>query len=201
MKRAGLIGFTGMIAVAVAMGIFGAGCDTVTDATGVITVDQPLMTVTGAYALVITVTDTNASLYLPLEWSVSDRALGSVTGQGGLTALYEGNAVAGINTITVRDQADAVGFGVVNHVPANGIAITPISPDVRGAGRLVQFSVTQDAGLVLPLIWAVSNPALGTFSSSSGYDAVYVSTGALGSNIITVRDQMGASATAIADHF
>ena len=200
MKRLGLMGFAGVIVAAVVMGLMGAGCDTTTDSTDVITVDPPLMTVTGAYALVITVTDTNASLYLPLRWQVSDGALGTVTGQGGLTALYQGNAVPGINTITVRDQGDAMGFSVVNHVTADGMVLTPTSPTVSGAGSLVQFSVTQDAGLVLPLIWTVSNPGLGTFTSASAYDAVYVSTGALGSNIITVRDQMGASATAIADH-
>ena len=200
MKRLGLMGFAGVIVAAVVMGLMGTGCDTTTDATDVITVDPPLMTVTGAYALVITVTDTNASLYLPLRWQVSDGALGTVTGQGGLTALYQGNAVSGVNTITVRDQGDAMGFSVVNHVPADGMVLTPTSPTVSGAGSLVQFSVTQDAGLVLPLIWTVSKPGLGTFTSASAYDAVYVSTGALGSNIITVRDQMGASATAIADH-
>jgi hypothetical protein len=190
----------GVVALAVAMGFVGVGCDTATDATGVITFEQPLMTVTGAYAIVITVTDTNASLYLPLRWQVSNGALGSVTGQGGLTALYQGNAVPGVNTITVRDQGDAIGFSVVNHVPADGVELTPTSPTISGAGSLVQFSVTQDPGLVLPLIWTVSNPGLGTFTTSSGFDAVYVSTGAAGSNIITVYDQMGASATAIADH-
>ena len=200
MKRAGLIGFTGMIAVAVAVGIWGTGCDTATDATGVITFEQPLMTVTGAYAIVITVTDTNASLYLPLRWQVSDGTLGTVTGQGGLTALYQGNAVPGVNTITVRDQGDAMGFSVVSHVPADGMELTPTSPTISGAGSLMQFSVTPDDGIVLPLIWVSGNPGLGTFTSTSGYDAVYVSTGALGSNIITVYDQMGASATAIADH-
>ena len=190
----------GVVALAVAMGFMGTGCDTTTDSGDVITFAQPLMTVTGAYAIVITVTDTNASLYLPLRWQVSDAALGSVSGQGGLTALYQGNAVPGVNTISVRDQGDAMGFSVVNHVPADGVELTPTSPTISGAGRLVQFSVTQDPGLVLPLSWTVSNRNLGGFSTASGYDAVYVSTGALGSNIITVRDQMGASATAIADH-
>ncbi|MEI6788770.1 MAG: hypothetical protein WCL49_09865, partial [bacterium] len=58
---------------------------------------------------------TNASLTLPLVWSVSDPARGIIRASGGLTAIYEGQNVAGNNTITVRDQGDNSGIAVVIH--------------------------------------------------------------------------------------
>ena len=58
---------------------------------------------------------TNASLALQLVWSVSDLARGIIRASGRLTAIYEGQNVAGNNTITVRDQGDNSGIAVVIH--------------------------------------------------------------------------------------
>ncbi|NQU40777.1 MAG: hypothetical protein HQ523_12555 [Lentisphaerae bacterium] len=200
MKRMGLMGLIGLIAAAVIMGLSGVGCDTVTDSSGVITMDPPLVTVTGRFALVMQVIDTNGTLYLPLKWSVSDASLGSVTGQGGLTALYQSNDGVGINTVTVRDQADAEGFGVINHVSVDGLTVTPDSALLRGTGALVQFTVSSDPGVALPLVWSNSNPGLGSFATVGGYGAVYMSAGQPGLDIITVSDQLGAQGTAIVQH-
>jgi hypothetical protein len=200
MKRIGLMGLLGVVAVAIVMGLAGVGCDTVTDSSGVIVIDNPLVTVTGRFALVISVTDTNGSLYLPLKWSVSDASLGSVTGQGGLTALYQSNDRIGVNTVTVRDQADAKGFAVVNHSRVSEMELTPTASQLQGAGALLQFSVAADDGLALPLVWVSADPSLGGFASSGALGAVYVSTGAFGNNIITVYDQLGAQATALVQH-
>ena len=52
---------------------------------------------------------------MPLVWSVSDPARGILRASGGLTAVYEGQNVAGNNTITVRDQGDNSGIAVVIH--------------------------------------------------------------------------------------
>ncbi len=58
---------------------------------------------------------TNTSLTLPLVWSVSDPARGIIRASGRLTAIYEGQNVAGNNAITVRDQGDNSGIAVVIH--------------------------------------------------------------------------------------
>jgi hypothetical protein len=50
---------------------------------------------------------------MPLVWSVSDPARGIIRASGGLMAIYEGQNVAGNNTITVRDQGDNSGIAVV----------------------------------------------------------------------------------------
>ena len=200
MKRLSVLGFVALIVIAVVMGFSGIGCDTVTNSSNVITIEPALLTVTGAYAIAITIADTNTSLFLPLEWSVSDTRLGTITGQGGLTALYEGGTGVGVNTITVKDQGNAEGFAVVNHVPADGIELSPKTNSISGAGTLMTFSVTPDPSLVLPLVWSSRNQALGFFVSETSYEAVYQTTGARGDNIVTVSDQLGASAGAIVYH-
>jgi len=54
---------------------------------------------------------------------------------------------------------------------------------------LAVVSGTQD--LSLPLVWSVSDPALGQITHSSGYSAAYARTAINGVNNITVRDQYG----------
>jgi hypothetical protein len=43
--------------------------------------------------------------------------------------------------------------------------------------------------LVLPLVWSVSDSSLGVIKASEGMTAIYESTGTIGNNTITVRDQ------------
>jgi hypothetical protein len=43
--------------------------------------------------------------------------------------------------------------------------------------------------LALPLVWTASDAALGGIKSSAGVTAIYQSTGKVGNNVITVRDQ------------
>jgi len=200
MKRWAIFSLMGVVVAAVVMGICGVGCDTVTKSSGTITTDTPLLVATGRVAIVITVTDTNGTLFLPLRWSVSDASLGTVTRQGALTALYEGKTEVGINTITVKDQGNAEGFSVINHLPADGIDLSPKTNSVHGADAQVKFTVTPDPTLALPLIWTSHNEGLGYFVSFGLHDAIYITTGHYGDNYVTVTDQMGASATAIVYH-
>jgi hypothetical protein len=51
--------------------------------------------------------------------------------------------------------------------------------------------------LFLPLEWSVSDPSLGTIISSAGFSAVYRSTGKVGDNVVTVRDQGDAAGTTV----
>ena len=50
--------------------------------------------------------------------------------------------------------------------------------------------------LSLPLEWSAANAQLGSIAGSSGYTAVYTSTGRSGVNTITVRDQYGVEGVA-----
>ena len=199
MKKALLIGTaTLMVLAAVFMAM--TGCENVNTGTVVLTVAPDGLTVTGLYAVAFSVVNsTNQTLYLPLRWSVGDDRLGTITSQGGLTALYQANPMPGVNTIHVLDQGEAEGFAVINQLPALGMEIVPVSTNLTGAGTTGLFTAraNQDTDLVLPLRWSVRDTGLGTVIQSSGYTAVYESNGRAGYNIITAVDQMGASASAL----
>ena len=93
------------------------GCeDSPTDNT--ITVSPASVSVTNNYVITFTAAlpGSNATrrLYFPLEWSVSNPALGQVLSSTGNTAIY--GAVAGqsgANVITVRDQAGSEGSAAI----------------------------------------------------------------------------------------
>lgn len=81
-----------------------------------ITVDPSSATISGGVQAVV-LTASSASqeedLALPLEWSVSNPALGDFINVGGLSAVYQSTTDLGSNAITVRDQRGAEGVAVV----------------------------------------------------------------------------------------
>ena len=54
-----------------------------------------------------------ASLARPLQWYVSDPALGSITKSSGTQAVYTRTTANGENTVIVKDQYDNEGFATV----------------------------------------------------------------------------------------
>ena len=105
----------GLMAVVVA-GMAIVGCETTTTTDNVITISPASVTLTNDWAtatFTASFASTNVALALPLEWSVSDPARGTIRASGGLTAIYEGKNVAGNNVITVRDQGNSSGIAVV----------------------------------------------------------------------------------------
>ena len=80
-----------------------------------ITVDPSSTTIAGIQAVVFTAASAVADedLALPLEWSVTNAALGDFINDGGLSAVYQSTAQLGSNAITVRDQRGAEGVAVV----------------------------------------------------------------------------------------
>jgi len=52
-------------------------------------------------------------IYYPLEWAVSNGALGSIRDAAGDTAVYVAGDSEGVNTVTVRDQAGAEGVASI----------------------------------------------------------------------------------------
>jgi len=71
----------------------------------------------GSGSVLFTATSpTNAPgpLFLPLEWTVDNPALGTIQASAGDSAVYTGIPGAhGANTITVRDRANAEGLALV----------------------------------------------------------------------------------------
>ena len=75
---------------------------------------------------------------------------------------------------------------------SSSILVEPSSADIIGQGSAVFTAVGEsEQELILPLEWSVDNLSLGAIRESGGLTAVYVSTGADGSNAITVRDASG----------
>lgn len=117
------------VALAAAMaGMLAAGCEAVTQYNSSILIDPNAPTLTNANQTVVltarvqgpvgdVAASTNQALFLPLVWSVSDVALGSVRSSGGLSAIYERRGeAAGNNYVTVRDQGNAEGVAVITQV-------------------------------------------------------------------------------------
>jgi len=94
------------------------GCESTQTTDNVITISPASATLSNDWATVVftaSFASTNTALALPLIWSVSDPARGTIRASGGLTAIYEGKNLGGNNTITVRDQGDNNGIAVVIH--------------------------------------------------------------------------------------
>jgi len=105
----------GMVLVIVT-GMAIVGCDTTQTTDNVITITPASVTMTnnwGTAVFTASLVSTNVALALPLVWSVSDSARGTIRASGGLTAIYEGKNIGGNNTITVRDQGENEGIAVV----------------------------------------------------------------------------------------
>jgi hypothetical protein len=58
-------------------------------------------------------TNSTATVYYPLEWTMSDPALGEFIETAGNSAVYRATA-SGINTITVRDKTEREGISVIS---------------------------------------------------------------------------------------
>ena len=97
------------------------------------------------------------------------------------------------------------------------LTVTPSAPTLSGSTGTVRFEVgggqttptptnatnsvisstaAADVDLSLPLVWSVSQPALGRITWSSGRSAIYTRSGGAGVNIVTVRNQYGAEGIA-----
>ena len=102
--------------------------------------------------------------------------VGCETVEGGAALLVTPAAV----TFTGSNSAETVTFTV------GGLAT-----DTNGTVGLV------GAGeLSVPLTWTVSHPSLGNITTTAGNQAVYVSSGGEGVNVVTVEDQYGAQGLA-----
>ena len=96
---------------------------------------------------------------------------------GLMVAVVAGLAIVGCET---TESTDTV------------ITVTSSSSTLEGSlatATLTASTASTNTALALPLVWTVANPALGNIRASAGLTAVYESTGKVGNNIVTVRDQ------------
>jgi len=110
------------LAVAAALLLTQGGCEDA-DTTASLIIEPSFVDLTGTLVtnqdatVTFAVTDGLRALSLPLEWSVSDKALGSIAFAGGNTAVYRpvtSPATAhGFNAILVEDQYGAQGMASV----------------------------------------------------------------------------------------
>ena len=102
-----------MAAMGVALWI-GAGCETSEGTNGVeITPSTVTLGGSNASSTVELTAHVSSSLALPLEWRVSNPALGTIVGQSGSNAIYSANTRTGNNVVTVRDQFKNEGSAVI----------------------------------------------------------------------------------------
>lgn len=91
------------------------------------------------------------------------------------------------------------GDGIINPIPTNtpqtnvtlSVSASPSSIALNGTSTL-----TATGGSGTYSSWARSQPSLGTLSSSSGSTVTYQANSSVGTNIITVTDSSGATASA-----
>lgn len=80
------------------------------------------------------------------------------------------------------------------------ITVAPTNVVLTASSLTATFTASMastNRTLALPLVWTVSDGSLGAIQSSQGLTAVYVSTGKLGNNAVTVRDQTYAEGMAL----
>ena len=121
MKKAYIVSLVAMLAlVVVAIGL--AGCDNTSDNSLVVTPQAVTLNTTNssenaqvfvASLPMTSFSDTNSTMFFPLEWSVSDTSLGNIAGHGGDSAVYTRTTGRGSNVITVRDAGGREGIAEV----------------------------------------------------------------------------------------
>jgi hypothetical protein len=100
----------------------------VTPDTAVLTGSGDSIVFTATPAVDGLVTNGVDSLFLPLEWEVSNPDIGKIQRSGGYSAVYESNGRVGQNFITVRDQAGSEGVALVEQRRASSSGSSTNSP-------------------------------------------------------------------------
>lgn len=171
-----------------------SGCEKATGLAG-LSIDPSYVTLTpGSNSVILAVTGVTNNLALPLEWSVSDPALGTIQNHSGYTAVYKSTDRSGQNTVTVRDQYENEGFATINQVEEQyslSLAADP-STTISASNSVVTITVENASEAQPPFDWSVSDSSLGEIEDAGGSSAVYRSRRA-GSNVIHVEDANGAA--------
>ncbi len=170
-----------------------AGCEEAKGLDG-LTLDPTGATLTtNGQMVVFTVTGgiTNEALAVPLTWTVSNDALGSILFNSGLSATYQRTTVNGVNTIVVRDQYDNEGYATVNQSAATySLELSSTATEIE-IGEAVTITITT-ADSTAPYEWTLSSGP-GTVTGDSGSKSAAYTSAAAGTGVIQVTDANGAS--------
>lgn len=113
----------------VALALLNVGCESTESADSSITVTPADSELQGeaSVALVASLaggTNTEEQLILPLEWRVADPEYGSISSDGGVTAIYTSNGKVGATAVTVEDQIGRRGAASITQIPEESEVIT-----------------------------------------------------------------------------
>ncbi len=194
MKRAlSLLSIFGPLAAILVFSMLQAGCEEAKGLDG-LTIDPSSATLsTNGQMVVFTVTGgiTNEALAVPLTWTVSNGALGSILFNSGLSATYQRTSVDGVNTVVVRDQYDNQGYATVNQTVASYSLELSATATTIEVGQATTITITT-ADSTAPYSWSLrSGP--GTVTGDSGSKSAAYSSTVAGTGVIQVTDVNGAS--------
>jgi len=178
----------------IAGAVFFLGCESADGVDG-LTIDPSSVSLTpagGSNSVVFTATPNSTNqLTYPLEWSVSDGSLGSISATTANSAVYKSTGKNGSNVVKAKDQYGNEGVATVDQGSDSYTLTLAASPSSLSSGtNSCTVTVTGGYGSYR---WSVSNSSLGTISGS-GSSVMYTSSGP-GSNAITCRDEYGVSAS------
>ncbi|OGV66896.1 MAG: hypothetical protein A2283_23085 [Lentisphaerae bacterium RIFOXYA12_FULL_48_11] len=173
-------------------GVFLSGCESADGVDG-LTLDPSSVSLTpggGSNSVVFTAAlNTTNELAYPLEWSVSDGSLGSISASTANSAVYRSTGKNGSNVVKAKDQYGNEGVATVNQGSDSYELSLSASPGSLSSGTN-SCTVTVTGGYA-PYRWSVSDSSLGEISGS-GSSVMYTSFGP-GSNAIICRDEYGMS--------
>jgi hypothetical protein len=194
MKRTlSLLSLFGALAGILVFSMLQTGCEEAKGLDG-LTIDPSSATLsTNGQMVVFTVTGgiTNEALAVPLTWTVSNGALGSILFSSGLSATYQRTSVNGVNTITARDQYDNEGYATVNNTAASYSLELSATATTIEVGQATTITITT-AGSTAPYNWTLRSGPGSVTGDSGSKSAAYTSTVA-GTGVIQVTDANGAS--------
>ncbi|MEI6809137.1 MAG: hypothetical protein WCN95_10480 [bacterium] len=114
--------------------------------------------------------------------------------------------LAGVGMVCMMAAFAVMSFTGCEEVTGlNGLSITPSSIRLNplSNSNYVDFAVNNSVSndLALPIMWNVSNPALGYIDYRGGYKARYFRYPASGDNVITARDQYANEGSALVKQY
>lgn len=108
--------YAALASVVAAIGLmFATGCEEA-GGLGTITVSPQSVTMSNTTFTVIFTASTDGALSLPLTWSVTDSALGSIVSSSGSNAVYRRTAYNGSTIIIAKDQYNSEGYATVTQL-------------------------------------------------------------------------------------
>jgi hypothetical protein len=179
-----------------------AGCERSEDTTMITVRPNPVEITAPNTAVLLTATGGLRALSLPLTWSVSNPAFGTIDPvYRGETAVYvSGTNSRCVNLVTVVDQYGAEGYATItqnyiSNTNSTGDTVLDVvaSPGtIPGGANTSTITVRSPTNALPPFTWFVGDANYGNvaFNVTTSTNNTYTSTGA-GQNTVYVSDAAG----------